>query len=163
MSKRDKRTAIGIDLGTTYACAALWIDNKKQVEIIPNEQGNKITPSCLAFNDIELLVGEGAKNQIARNPTNTVFGNHSRKLFFKRLNHTNAHVSKPCNCHGPFGTEVIHSSSPFHNSSVSVILHLFHSKNLSRHRGAKWARQVEKPYRVWAESTKQYLQELKLM
>ncbi|GKA50317.1 heat shock cognate 70 kDa protein-like protein [Tanacetum coccineum] len=66
--------AIGIDLGTTYSCAAVWFDNKNQVEIIPNEQGNKITPSCIDFNDTELSVGEGAKNQIARNPTIIVFG-----------------------------------------------------------------------------------------
>ena len=74
MSKRVKGAAIGIDLGTTYSCAAVWFDNKNRVEIIPNEQGNKITPSCVDLNDTELLVGEGAKNQIARNPTNTVFG-----------------------------------------------------------------------------------------
>ncbi|GJT87895.1 heat shock cognate 70 kDa protein-like protein [Tanacetum coccineum] len=74
MPIRVKGAAIGIDLGTTYSCAAAWFDNKNRVEIIPNEQGNKITPSCIAFNDTELSVGEGAKNQIARNPTNTVFG-----------------------------------------------------------------------------------------
>ncbi|KAF5785574.1 putative Heat shock protein 70 family [Helianthus annuus] len=73
MSQKDKGAAIGIDLGTTYSCAALWFDRKKRVEVIPNEQGNNITPSFVAFNDTELLVGEGAKNQIARNPTNTVF------------------------------------------------------------------------------------------
>ncbi|GKB70153.1 heat shock cognate 70 kDa protein-like protein [Tanacetum coccineum] len=73
MSKRVKGTAIGIDLGTTYSCAAIWFNNKNRVEIIPNEQGNRITPSCVAFNDSELLVGESAKNQIASNPHNTVF------------------------------------------------------------------------------------------
>nr|GEY50897.1 zinc finger, CCHC-type [Tanacetum cinerariifolium] len=73
MSQRVKGTAIGIDLGTTYSCAAIWFCGKKRVEIIPNEHGNRITPSCVAFNDSELLVGESAKNQIARNPTNTVF------------------------------------------------------------------------------------------
>ncbi|KAI3805753.1 hypothetical protein L1987_21638 [Smallanthus sonchifolius] len=73
MSKKVKGAAIGIDLGTTYSCAAVWFDKKNRVEVIFNEQGNNITPSCVAFNDAELLVGEGAKNQIARNPTNTVF------------------------------------------------------------------------------------------
>ena len=82
MSKKVKGTAIGIDLGTTYSCAAIWLSRKKRVEIIPNEQGNRITPSCVAFSDSELLVGESAKNQIARNPANTVFG----KIFlFKRF------------------------------------------------------------------------------
>ncbi|GJY40282.1 heat shock protein 70 family protein, partial [Tanacetum coccineum] len=71
---RVKGAAIGIDLGTTYSCAAVWFHQKRRVEIIPNEQGNKITPSFVAFSDTEILVGEGAKNQIARNPTNTVFG-----------------------------------------------------------------------------------------
>ncbi|PWA73943.1 heat shock protein 70 family [Artemisia annua] len=71
MSKRVKGPAIGIDLGTTYSCAAVWFHTKNRVEIIPNEQGNNITPSYVAFNDMEVLVGEAAKNQIARNPTNT--------------------------------------------------------------------------------------------
>ncbi|KAF5785568.1 putative Heat shock protein 70 family [Helianthus annuus] len=76
MSQKDKGAAIGIDLGTTYSCAALWFDRKNRVEVIPNEQGNNTTPSFVAFNDSELLVGEGAKNQIARNPTNTLFGKY---------------------------------------------------------------------------------------
>ncbi|KAJ0878688.1 putative Heat shock protein 70 family [Helianthus annuus] len=73
MSQKVKGAAIGIDLGTTYSCAAVWLDRKNRVEVIPNEQGNNTTPSFVAFNDSELLVGEGAKNQIARNPTNTLF------------------------------------------------------------------------------------------
>ncbi|KAJ9542378.1 hypothetical protein OSB04_028884 [Centaurea solstitialis] len=74
MSTRVEGTAVGIDLGTTYSCVAAWFDKHDRVEIIPNEQGNKITPSCVAWNDtIELLVGEGAKNQINRNPKNTFF------------------------------------------------------------------------------------------
>ncbi|GJQ89643.1 heat shock cognate 70 kDa protein-like protein [Tanacetum coccineum] len=74
MSRRGQATAIGIDLGTTYSCVAAWFDQHNRVEILPNEQGNNTTPSCVACNDTELLVGEGAKNQITRNPTNTVFG-----------------------------------------------------------------------------------------
>nr|GEV08594.1 heat shock cognate 70 kDa protein-like [Tanacetum cinerariifolium] len=73
MSKRVYGSAMGIDLGTTYSCSAIWLSRKKRVEIIPNEQGNMITPSCVAFNDSEMLVGDSAKYQIARNPTNTVF------------------------------------------------------------------------------------------
>ncbi|GJV32269.1 heat shock cognate 70 kDa protein [Tanacetum coccineum] len=71
----SKGIAIGIDLGTTYSCVAAWFDQHNRVEIIPNEQGNRITPSCVAFNDSEVLVGDGAKNQIHRNPTNTIFDN----------------------------------------------------------------------------------------
>ncbi|KAD3067740.1 hypothetical protein E3N88_35620 [Mikania micrantha] len=73
MSRRGKTTAIGIDLGTTYSCVAAWFDQHNRVEIIPNEQGNNITPSCVACNETEVLVGEAAKNQITRNPDNTVF------------------------------------------------------------------------------------------
>ncbi|KAI3796956.1 hypothetical protein L1987_39643 [Smallanthus sonchifolius] len=68
-----RRTAIGIDLGTTYSCVAAWFDKHNRVEIIPNQQGNKITPSCVAWDGTEMLVGEAAKNQISRNPKNTVF------------------------------------------------------------------------------------------
>ncbi|KAD3067680.1 hypothetical protein E3N88_35560 [Mikania micrantha] len=74
MSKKVEATAIGIDLGTTYSCVAAWFNQHNRVEIFPNEQGNNITPSCVATNNTELLVGEAAKNQITRNPHNTVFG-----------------------------------------------------------------------------------------
>ncbi|GKE58728.1 putative heat shock protein 70 family protein [Tanacetum coccineum] len=63
--------AIGIDLGTTYSCVAVWKHDR--IEIIPNDQGNRITPSCVAFTHTERLIGDGAKNQISRNPSNTVF------------------------------------------------------------------------------------------
>ncbi|GJX02608.1 putative heat shock protein 70 family protein [Tanacetum coccineum] len=64
--------AIGIDLGTTYSCVAVWKHNR--VEIIPNDQGNRTTPSTIAFvEDSERLIGDGAKNQAAMNPTNTIF------------------------------------------------------------------------------------------
>lgn len=73
MSRGVKAPAVGIDLGTTYSCVAVWFDQHNRVEILPNEQGNSITPSCVACNETELLVGEGAKNQITRNAANTVF------------------------------------------------------------------------------------------
>ncbi|XP_071741441.1 heat shock cognate 70 kDa protein-like [Rutidosis leptorrhynchoides] len=68
---REEATTIGIDLGTTYSCVAVW--NRNRIEIIPNEQGNRTTPSCVAFLDEERLIGDGAKNQVAMNPANTVF------------------------------------------------------------------------------------------
>eukprot|EP00980_Cylindrotheca_fusiformis_P030955 scaffold25678_cov137-Cylindrotheca_fusiformis.AAC.3 len=63
---------IGIDLGTTYSCVAVWRNNR--VEVCPNEQGNRITPSYVAFlKDGTRLVGDAAKNQAAQNPAGTIF------------------------------------------------------------------------------------------
>ena len=69
--------AIGIDLGTKYSCVGVWKHDNDNVDIIVNDQGNRTTPSCVAFTDTELLVGEAAYNQVIRNPENTVFGIYS--------------------------------------------------------------------------------------
>jgi len=62
---------IGIDLGTTYSCVGIFKNGR--VEIIPNELGNRITPSYVGFTDDEKLVGEAAKNQVSSNPLRTVY------------------------------------------------------------------------------------------
>ncbi|KAG7125300.1 Heat shock 70 kDa protein like [Verticillium longisporum] len=63
--------AVGIDLGTTFSCVAVYSNDK--CDIIANDQGNRTTPSIVAFNDTERLIGDAAKNQMAMNPHHTVF------------------------------------------------------------------------------------------
>ncbi|KAL4576331.1 hypothetical protein LXL04_012423 [Taraxacum kok-saghyz] len=71
MGGKGEGPAIGIDLGTTYSCVGVWQHDR--VEIIANDQGNRTTPSYVAFTDTERLIGDAAKNQVAMNPINTVF------------------------------------------------------------------------------------------
>jgi L1 cell adhesion molecule like protein len=81
-AKKFEGRAVGIDLGTTYSCVGVWLEEKNRVEIIYNDQGNKTTPSIVAFTDHRRFIGEAAKNQAATNPQNTVFGKSINYFIF---------------------------------------------------------------------------------
>lgn len=90
MGDDQKGLGIGIDLGTTYSCVAIWRNNECQV--IANDQGNRTTPSSVAFTASECLVGEAAKNQASDNPTNTVFD--AKRLIGRKF--SDATVQEDC-------------------------------------------------------------------
>ncbi|KAI8523834.1 hypothetical protein RHMOL_Rhmol13G0103000 [Rhododendron molle] len=84
MAAKGEGPAIGIDLGTTYSCVGVWQHGR--IEIIANDQGNRTTPSYVAFTDTHRLIGDGAKNQVAVNPINTVFD--AKRLIGRRYSDT---------------------------------------------------------------------------
>ena len=117
-------SAIGIDLGTTYSCVGVWMNDK--VEIIANDQGNRTTPSYVAFNDTERLIGDAAKNQVARNPSNTVFD--AKRLIGRKF--SDATVQKDLK-HWPFKVEAGADGKPIISVKSKGDYKKFHPEEIS--------------------------------
>ena len=118
--------AIGIDLGTTYSCVGVWKNDR--VEIISNDQGNRTTPSYVAFNDQERLIGNSAKNQASMNPKNTLYD--AKRMIGKKFNdHTVQEdmklwpfAVKSIDDKPTFEVEYMNEKKTFHPEEISAMI-----------------------------------------
>jgi len=122
--KATGQTAVGIDLGTTYSCVGVWMNDR--VEIIANDQGNRTTPSYVGFTETERLVGDAAKNQVARNPINTVFD--AKRLIGRKFKE--ATVQKDMK-HWPFKVESGPDDKPLISVKYKNETKKFHPEEIS--------------------------------
>ena len=116
--------AIGIDLGTTYSCVGVWRDNR--CEIIANDQGNRTTPSYVAFTEKERIIGDGAKNQAAMNPENTVFD--AKRLIGRKFSDSSVQTDMK---HYPFKISSSKEDKPFIEVSYQNETKQFHPEEIS--------------------------------
>jgi heat shock 70kDa protein 1/2/6/8 len=123
-SKSDSEIAIGIDLGSTYSCVAVWQNDR--VEVIANDQGNRITPSYVAFNEEERLVGDAAKNQAAMNPTNTIYD--AKRMIGRRFDDPVVQEDKKL---WPFKVEMGSGNKPSISVEVKGEAKKFHPEEIS--------------------------------
>eukprot|EP01057_Protomagalhaensia_wolfi_P005424 Protomagalhaensia_wolfi_Nauph_80__5423@NODE_591_length_2236_cov_1371_511607_g440_i1_p1_GENE_NODE_591_length_2236_cov_1371_511607_g440_i1NODE_591_length_2236_cov_1371_511607_g440_i1_p1_ORF_typecomplete_len659_score205_08HSP70/PF00012_20/7_8e134HSP70/PF00012_20/2_4e02MreB_Mbl/PF06723_13/2_6e27StbA/PF06406_11/1_1e05StbA/PF06406_11/1_5e03FGGY_C/PF02782_16/1_7e05PilM_2/PF11104_8/0_00019DDR/PF08841_10/0_035DDR/PF08841_10/21FtsA/PF14450_6/1_3e03FtsA/PF14450_6/0_00075FtsA/PF14450_6/7_3e02Actin/PF00022_1 len=124
MSAQATGPAIGIDLGTTYSCVGIM--KPEGVEIIANDQGNRTTPSYVAFTDSERLIGDAAKNQVAKNPHNTVFD--AKRLIGRKFNESSVQEDMR---HWPFTVKADSGSKPIIEVEVQGQKKTFHPEEIS--------------------------------
>lgn len=120
----SENIAIGIDLGTTYSCVAVWQGDR--VEVIANDQGNRTTPSYVAFTETERMIGDAAKNQAAMNPTNTVYD--AKRLIGRKFD--DEHVQKDMKL-WPFTVKPDGAGKPLVEVQYKGEKNTFHAEEIS--------------------------------
>lgn len=116
--------AIGIDLGTTYSCVGVWQNDR--VEIIANDQGNRTTPSYVAFTQDERLIGDAAKSQAAANPANTIFD--AKRLIGRKFTDSSVKSDKT---HWPFVVKAGTADKPLIEVTVNGETKSFSAEEVS--------------------------------
>jgi heat shock protein 1/8 len=122
--------SVGIDLGTTYSCVGVWQHDR--VEIIANDQGNRTTPSYVAFTDAERLIGDAAKNQVAMNPENTVFD--AKRMIGRKVSEPVVQADMK---HWPFKVRIMYFSCIIMHYHFHALPCIFHASLWNRCNGGR--------------------------